>query len=599
MRRIGVVGIVLAVVLVAAGCTPAGGDTAAPDEGTVDGSGVPHAAEVPAFDGAASTLTQLLDGAGVAVVALEDAPDAFADHVVVLTEDQVLAMTDEVVAGSGTPASTIDYLAGSSLDDPDVPPISYVLAGWARDWTGAGAAAARSLMGEHDWTLPESLVWPDATLALFLADITADIPAADRALASRGDAPSAPEAAVAASALSLHTASVAEASIGDLCTAGANFVQNALATLYRTLDAIAERAEKGIGGFFGKIVGLGVKLVGEVVHTVVDAVNAVLDKILAPIRSALAVIGIIQQVGSAVEPWTVKISADPGEMVSASTPVPGTFTAAVASKIPDFPGWVRDCASAIGLELPRPPGPGSTLHWTFAPAIGTKATALTAATQTVGDDGTSKFEYEANADPPEAWDGDPLDIWIDVSAQADRTEIERLSELADKLIDGALSSIPEVVRGYARQLVDLVRGEAVTALTKLLTPAASGSKRIPFTIHTPPTEDPEAPHTIPDAASAAYCAALAGYAEFEFAWLSSSDLDVGDVYARQADLYAQTPAEVKPPMAELIPSVDNDPGYAGDAFEDVQGWVDRHCTTDYRSVVLYWFTMAKWFRSAG
>lgn len=564
----------VAVALTATGCIPGSSDPAPP-----------AAAEQPPFDGTSATLAAGFERAGVAVADLDAPDEVFAEHTVVLTPDQVNAMAEQAAARSGVEAGTLDWLAGSSADDPEtVPPLSYVLAGWARDWTGEGAAMARAIMGDQNWLVPEGIVWPDAVLALFLADITADITAEER------DFPVVDADTAARVSTGLD--------IGALCTAGANFVQKALATIYQTIEAVAQKAENGIGGFFGKIVGLGIRLVKEVVKGVVDTVSAVLDKVLAPIKSALIVVGIVQQVGSAIRPWTITIAGDPTHMVSAEVPVPGTFTATVKSAIPDFPGWVRECAAAIGLDLPRPPGAGSTVTWTFAPLIGIKATPLSMPEQVVGDDSTSTFEYEANADPPEAWAGDPLDISIVATVSADRTEIERLSHLADNLIDGALSSLPPIISGIVKKLVAAVRAEAVKALTELLTPAATGSTSLPFTIHTEP--QPEKPPltqpAVPDPASTSFCAALAGYGQWEMSgamWTGT----VSDIYKRQQAVFAVAPAELRPVLSVLFPGVDDDPAFQGDTFAVTQGWVDAHCAPGYRATVQAWFTMAKWFRA--
>ena len=70
-------------------------------------------------------------------------------------------------------------IAGEDLDplvpeDPDLAPSSWIVGGYVAVGDTEGAAVARSLIGEQDWTQAESIVFPQLALALFTSDLARD-----------------------------------------------------------------------------------------------------------------------------------------------------------------------------------------------------------------------------------------------------------------------------------------------------------------------------------------------------------------------------------------------------------------------------------------
>jgi hypothetical protein len=447
--------------------------------------------------------------------------------------------------------------------------------------------------------IPEAIIWPDVVLSLLIADITSDIPDGERdSPVALG--PVAPQAGASAQLAS------ARLDVGALCIAGANFVQNALATIFSAIDAVAARAEKGIGGIFGTIVGFGIRLVSQVVGTVVNAANVLLDQVLAPVRSALVVVGILQNIASVVRPWSLDVRADPTLLEQAELPVSARFTAKAATEdLPGFAPWVRQCATSIGLELPKPPGAGSPIVWTFQPAIATSAHLTSQLQQVLGDDATSTLDFESAARDPRGPEWEPFPVWITATATGQRTELDRLHSLADSLIQGALASVPSVVRGIVAEVVASVRASAYDALKSLLVSDAHGAFTLPYIMQLPKDEEPpKRPFMLPGSGGPnPFCPVIVGYASWEMSGGPfEGDLPglMGRIQDAQDAVIAVAPADLYDALASIMlastASKSRDyvpPSRSGrDILKD---WTKAHCTAIDAEAVRSWLEFQNQF----
>lgn len=213
------------------------------------------------------------------------------------------------------PASGIDaaeladhngYL-GSDLDDliqlsGPLPPLSYLLAGWARSIDTPGAKATRSVMGSQNWELAPSIVWPSAGIDLFIADLLAagtplTNPSSTTTSGSAGDRESGvndPETnetgfGSGAAASGVVLAAALEGGIGEACGAIQGFVDGAIASLYSGIEALSKKAASV--PIIRDILAAGIDLFGLVVKGTVEAVRELAAAVFAPVKLALEILG--------------------------------------------------------------------------------------------------------------------------------------------------------------------------------------------------------------------------------------------------------------------------------------------------------------------
>ncbi len=576
-RTIAVLASVVAAAVLLAGCIP--GPSAHPER---------------RYDDAAiDALTATLETGGVTVVAEPTlaALDA-APTVIVLSRGQVDSMTAQLAAGGGWTGAELDGFTEVPIEGP---PLSFMLAGWARDYTGAGAQAARSLMGEQDWTVPDAIVWPEAVLSLLLADVTADDAGADAA------APAALGPTIATA--SLASPRLPALDVGALCSATADFVSGALARVHQAINRAAEAAAAAaervggkifggvIGSAIGWLVGAAVKLFNEVVQGILKAITTLLAPFILAVKAALVVISVVQSVAAAVRPWSLRITGDPSPIVAGDHEVPGRATLVGDALGPlDYPEWIRQCVGALGFTLPPRPGPGAAVSWTFQPAVGHLARE-TDHESVVDDAMSARLEYVVNAEPPERWGGKPFDLWIRVRAEVDQAKaLEPLTEFAKKLISGQLAKLPAPLTAVLGELMSSMAGQALDALAEAIARSTAGSVQIPFVYHDikDDKKSPSAPAPPPQLEMQAHDFCVV-YAE-ELGWMAENEMtywtEYFETHAGDEDsvpteylahlhrIWAAAPGYLKSAWwgwAGSPPSTDN-PGWR---------WAIEHCPSPY------------------
>lgn len=434
----------------------------------------------PATGETVDQLTEILEAAGIGVVDEAGAvDDEFSINTILLMREQVASMATQIVHKAGYTGYELDTL--TLLEEP-LPPFSYLIAGWARDHDGAGAKAARDLLGTQDWANPARIIWPDAALALYITDLTADVTTEERLV---------PDAA--GDQFGLANAALRSLDIGALCSGAASFIQNAIATVFAAIESAAKAAETKIGGLFGRIVGLGIRLFNELVTDALKVANEVTSALLAPVREAIAIVAILQEISSAIKPWAVAMTPTPAQIVLGPSPQSGTVKASVTTQgLGDYPAWVKQCGTALGIVFPDPPGVGSKVDWNVQswPA----GVTTSEADSVVQKDNTVTLTYDVPAEDADQLDGIPVAGGsIEVKLTPSRDQIDALNKLADGLVNGALAQVPAVIRGYVAGIVSGLRQGALDRIKQFLTPSATSQVAVPMTFHLPKKPDPAAP----------------------------------------------------------------------------------------------------------
>lgn len=510
-------------------CVPAGES----GDGPVFGVGQPFS------DDQVDVLAELFEGAGIHVVDTPTPAAIGSEDIVVVTRDQLVSMTAEVVVGAGSTGFDLDAITGLVADPL---PFSFLLAGWASEWDGEGARVARMLLGERDWTAPQYIVWPMATLALFVADITAD------------NDPAGPPAAIG------PMAGGASRSAGDICTAAKTFLSVGINTIFVNIEAAAVAAEKG--GIFGKIVAIGIRAFAAVVQGVVDAVGEITSAILAPIKQAVAVAATLQVIASFITPWHIRITADPSPLQQEGQPATTRITANVESRngLPDYPDVVKHCADLAGLTLPKPPATGAGVTWSNSGNPG-YLVSLSTEPGRVTDNGTVSNTLTL-APSGNAPDGDRHDGVSTVTVQIKQDPTAQLVDLAHRLVNDALSGLlgplAGIVRPYAQGIVD----RALGVLSEHIGRDLRQSLDVPFVYYTKKDDPP--PASAPEPADfTLFCSLWIEYYQLTIAspethFLSNSQL----VAEKQTAMYAASPEAIAPDTGYLLLFAANNP-YSG------------------------------------
>jgi len=307
------------------------------------------------------------------------------------TQAQVRAMALQAADGGGITGSALDAAVALPANSPS---FSYLLAAWISKSTTPAATAIRALMGRQDWSQAPEVVFPAIVLPLFVADVIAASPAPSGSTTST-------------SAFSQHANSrtavesagfVQSGLLSTPCSTASNFIQTVLNSVFSALQLSAPSGTglgSAVGGFFVGIWNGALTLAQQAVSTLISALTG---PVLAAIKAAAAGAAVISQIAAYLNPWSVKVTADPGTLDPGGQ---GSFTATVDAGLggADYPSAVTDCAGALGITLPPlttadapatwdPTGPLSTADATSVTldAQGTSTLSVTATQPTTDSD---------------------------------------------------------------------------------------------------------------------------------------------------------------------------------------------------------------------
>jgi hypothetical protein len=334
---------------------------------------------------ALSSAEQMLASNGIATVADESSSTPLVAvtgrALLRFTRFQVQSMAVQASDGGGLPGAVMDASTASSTTGPSA---SYLLAAWVSKAQTPGAAAVRGLMGSQDWSNAPQVLFPTIALALFAADVLAQVGAA-------------PSTALAQSSVyvprTAHTSGIVlVASLDSPCSLVSNFMQTVLNSVFAALQA-ATPTSTGIGGRIGGFfVGIWNTALGLAQHGLQAVITAITEPILSAINLVAGTAVVIAQVASYLNPWSVKVTADPHNVDPGGA---GAFDATVDSGPAgvSYPAAVTDCATKLSITLPPLTAANAKASWELSGPV----TATGDTSTTIDDQGSSTLSFQAGA----------------------------------------------------------------------------------------------------------------------------------------------------------------------------------------------------------
>ncbi|GAC1355876.1 MAG: hypothetical protein NVSMB31_16440 [Vulcanimicrobiaceae bacterium] len=394
----------------------------------------------------------VLAGAGVAVYDAPDAPKPLrpvdgSPSPLRFTRWQARTLALQVAFGGGFLGSRLDEVVATPKK---VPTFSGTLAAWVTRYDGAGAKSAGEIMGKQDWQHAPNVVFPAIVLALFLADVARAH--AKKAAGSTGG----PRLAMipVTNALAWLTPQGRAVAASDPCSAAADFLSGTIADVVSALQFKGSSQNEFLA-FLAFLWNQGLVMAGGVLKAVINNVLKPLTEILQQIATA---VGIVTQVVSALQAWSVGVhptgAGEHGalrqvmrfqigdEPLNSSTQ--GVFIATIETgKNISWPGWLIGCAAQYGVDLAAAPTSDSTVSWRINDGIPQYARESSRSDRvTVTDEkNEAYFAFITNKETPQvAAKGAPDQGVLSVEVSIRRVQLEKLKLLVEHLI---LDQLPQ------------------------------------------------------------------------------------------------------------------------------------------------------------
>jgi hypothetical protein len=505
------IGLAVAAALIVGSCSgqtdPTGDSRPASASSAVAG---PVAADLDRVAGDEGALEQ----AGVQVT--ETAADLVAiESPMVLTRVQADRLLADVDPANGVLGSTLDELAPLP---PDVPSMSFLLAGWLVTARTPAAETARTWMGDQDWTRAPEIGFPEAVIVLFVNDIASSVdaatPSADGSIQFDLDGvlPPGPDpmSTVEPSGFAPRALPAsASAGVGGPCTVVENLIGTALAAVVNALHVQPVRG----GGVFGNIANVFIDVYNAAVELAAGTIRVAFRQLTEPvfdvIRIGIATLGVATQVTSFFRDTKLSLTLGPPNpyrfAIGLEEDQVGQVVARADSLTGRWPDELVECAQVTGVALPAPVGAGAATTWTAeqAPTV----VALAAATTPVGDDLQARGDFTTGRESEEDAKGDQTNSAAKIRARIPRKDVDDLLRLGRQQIVSArallIGRIPIApLRSAAADALAAVVDPVVARLDAELTGAAagvfglSGQRLIFVDYHVPPTR-PTTPATPP------------------------------------------------------------------------------------------------------
>ena len=384
------------------------------------------------------------------------------------TKAQVRAMTLEAANRGGVSGATLDAAVAVPAGDPQ---FAFVLASWIRNAKTPGATAVRRLMGTQTWTDAPTLVFPTIALPLFTADVLGRLPTAPTASPTVHIDVNRSAVASVVEASFVHTSG-----LGTVCSTASNFVQGVLNSVFMALQ-FDTSASSGVGGFFKTVWNGAISLAQGAIQGIVTTITAPVLNVIKTIAGAASVIA---QIASYLNPWSVKVTADPASVTAGSG---GTFSAKVDTGTggTDYPSAITDCAGSLGITLPPLTAAGAKATWELGGPLSTDADTSV----TLDDQSASKLDFTSTKPAGTACSSTASDEVGTGRITVTRPGVDGLKQLASGILTTGLGVaggiIGPVVDAVLSPIIDSVLGK-VDALTKvsgstsvLITGATSGT----------------------------------------------------------------------------------------------------------------------------
>lgn len=433
-----------------------------------------------------------LAGPGLLVVADESVVGSGSNARLTITDVQARRLAADVGAGAGLLGSDLDRLAPVS---DGAPPMSYLLAAWVSAGTSAGSAQARRWMGAQDWTRAPSLHFPSAAVALFVAEIAADVNAEMPPLTApptgshdtTGPAETTIDSTATAPTMATSNGflSGAPASLAGACSRVQNFIATVIGGLFDALR-ITPSGGSGVFGFLTSVIAtIWNEAIGLAQGLVQGLVNTLTAPVFQAIRFGVGALGVATLVLSYFKNQTLDVTLDPDNSyrfaVGPEADVAGTFVAKGKDLTADWPAALVDCANVAGATLPKLIPPGAPATWTVTDPAGVIAPKELHVL--VGDDLAARLAFVTGRESEEQAKGEVTADNADVTVKIPRDEIKQFLELARDQVNGArnqlLSAVPA---GPARTAADSLYAATIDPTLNELEQSISGDAGDAFSL---------------------------------------------------------------------------------------------------------------------
>lgn len=417
---------------------------------------------------------EILARSGIGTYQTGDAPEPMlpvegVPSPVTLLVDQVRAMALEAWAGSGLLGRDLDPLVPA---EPDLATPSLIVAGYVAAVDTEGAEVARELMGEQDRAAAAELVFPQLVLTLFTSDIARER-VATTAVAGRGGTD--------LGLVPFPAAPAPRTAQGGICSAAVGFLNG-------TLDRLFNALRLGGSGFGVVVATIWNFVVSIAERTVRELIAEVTQPVLDMIGRVAAMAGMVASIVSAVRPWTVSVTAQPGvtaKGVGGAPGQPGQIVVRVdLGGFDTWPPYVEDCARVAGHPLPNLKPEGAPVTWEplvqqpgGLVAEGSRQARLDA-------EGVAKLDFQTLVDALPA-------PWEDRAGMvSSRVTVERpaLEDLRNLAVNELFALLPSLVRGIVEPYLRPTVEQLAQRLTALISASASGPATVIY--HVPAATPP-------------------------------------------------------------------------------------------------------------
>jgi hypothetical protein len=463
---------VMGAVLVVSGCVPTASEPESEFPG-IDADAqaiVDELRSLPFDESKVAIVTSALDAAGVAIAETWD-PDA--QEVVRITPWQAQNMAIEAANEGGLSGAELEAMSPTPEGSA---PIGYLISAWAIDYDSDAARLGHALLGEQDFHHPESILFPSLVTSLFLADATAGMDAADYPIEQAAGATGATIAAAAFTAASP-------------CTAVANFIQSAIATVFNALTV--DTSGGGLFGFLGKIWNTVVNLA---FNFVLGLVKIVTQPIVNLIVTVLTAVETIRQVSTYLKEWRSTLEPKPETNIFGidAQKVPGSLTLTVLDNRLPIPDAVLACADLFDVNL-RDAGSaaGSAVAWTPTNMGRADLSVRDTASAELDKDQKAEYHYFTGQESKKTAQGDEHAGLLKLASSVHRNDIEKVRKLFTALI---FNQIPSSIRGIVESIAGPILDAATNHLTAMTDVRATGYVAITYHGEKPPEPTP-APST--------------------------------------------------------------------------------------------------------
>lgn len=350
-----------------------------------------------------------------------------------LIDRQVAHLALEVRSQQGYRGAALD----AAVPTGPIPGMSYLLAAYVTSGDTFGSRFSEALLAGAALDDPQSVVFPGAVLAFFMADVLGHA----APLSTNGGAARMPHYLRPMSAC------------GDISN-----------QINEVMNRLTDSSTWG-GGWSGFILSSAFSLARVAAPSLAELVTRI--PFVQQIVQILAIAQIAVTIGSLLRDWTVTLTADASTYHYAGGgggPSAGTFTATVDTGTDiEPPAALRECAALAGITLPEMSGAaGSEVEWRPVAGWGQHATAKRRdETVTVASTATLGFEAatETSLDHTK---GTTEDHTVTLEVTVHRSDVQRVEQLVSKAVSDAVG-IP-VIGGFIGSLA----GGATAALANLL-----------------------------------------------------------------------------------------------------------------------------------